>query len=221
MNAIAAEIKDAITEKDSIQALCSELMSFFEEKGREAGLDYFKTLLQGMSPYDLMDEISPDFFKVDASLKERISELMRLVNTLMEKQIEKRVSEEAFYTDLWARVWDDVVLPTREDRAAFLQILWSDSRIPYFQIGKGCSIPEDEFKRIVDKIHLALQKGEFIVNANIPYKSQRASLLMEIADSLEEDKERIVFWGLLIGNLRAEISTLHSMLSEKEEDEGH
>lgn len=221
MNAMATEIKAAVPGKDFLQEICSELMTFFEQKGREEGLDYFKTLLQEMSPYDWVDEVTQEFLNFDIVSKKRISELMRLINTLMVKQIGKRVSEEDFYTDLWARVWDDIVLPTHEDRAAFLQILWSDARIPYFQISEGCSIPKEEFERIVEKIQSALRKGEFIVNANISYKSQQASLLMEIANSLDGDEERIVFWGILIGNLRAEIGTLRSMLSEKEADEEH
>lgn len=174
-----------------------------------------------MGPYDWVDEISPAFLKLDTIPEDRVSELVRLVNTLMEKQIEKRVSEETFYTELWKRVWDDIVLPTHEDRTAFLQILWGDARIPYFQIDEGRSLQEEEFKRIVDKIHLALQKGEFIMNANIPYKSQRASLLIDVANSLDGDAERIVFWGVLIGNLRSEINALLSMLSDKETDEEH
>lgn len=219
MNAMAAEIKEAIIEKDTLYEICSELITFFESKDSETGLDYFKVFLRNMTPYDWVDELTSDFLNSDNMPKERTSELARLINTLMEKQIEKRVSEETFYKELWTRLLDEIVLPTHEDRTIFLQILWSDFRIPYFQIGEGCFIQEEEFKRIVDKLYPDLQKGEFIMNANIPYKSQRASLLIEIANGLDEDTERIVFWSVLIGSLRSEINMLRSILSDTEADD--
>ncbi len=218
MNKMVSEIRAAIDrsgEKDSLAKMCGGLVAFLEEKGKEAGFDYFKTVLLDMSPYDWIEDVSPTFLAQDAVSRERMSELARLVDTLIAKQIEKRVPEETFYTELWERMWDDVVLPTREERAAFLQGLWGDPRIPYFKIEEGRVFQEDEFQKIVEKIHPALQKGEFIMNANIPTKSQRASLLLELAGELEDEDERIVFWGVLIGELRAKFHAALSALADK------
>lgn len=220
MNSMASEIRAAIGEKDSLHEICSGLITFFEEKGDETGLRYFKTVLKEMTPYDWVDEISPDFIDFETVSEERVSELVRLIDTLLEKQVKKRVTEETFYAELWERIWDDIVLPTHEDRTAFLQILWADFRIPYFQIDEGVSLSEEEFKSIVDKINPSLQKGQFIMYANIPNKTQRASLLIDVANGLDGDVERIVFWGVLIGSLRAEINTLLSMHSGEGPDDG-
>ena len=212
---LVTEIESSIEKSDSLQEICSQLISFWETKDREDRVKYFKTVLQKMSFNDFCDDessMNPDIKDVS---DERLNELLRLSNTLISKLVERRVSEDDFYLELSNRLWDDVVLPTHEDRTAFLIFLWIDSRIPYYQIGHGIMINEDEFKTIINKIALEINKGSFIINANIPYKTQRASLLMEIANQLANDNERIVFWGVLIGRIKDECRALLSALEQR------
>lgn len=213
---IISEIREIVGDKKSAQEICSELVALFEKKGIEDGFVYFKVVLLDMSFYDWVENVSEEFLEISSAGSSRVLELMRLANNLISNQIEKRVTEEMFYAELWKRLWDDVVLPTREDRIIFFQILWLDTRIPYFQIGEGLALSEDEFQKVIERIRPALQKGEFILNANLKSKPQRGSLLLEIADSLDKDVERSVFWGMLIGNLRGQIKALLSVLSDKE-----
>lgn len=213
---IISEIREVVGDKKSAQEICNEIVALFEKKGIEDGFAYFKAALLEMSFYDWVEDVSAEFLEIDSAKNNRTGELMRLVNNLISNQIEKRVTEETFYAELWKRLWDDIVLPTHEDRMIFFQILWLDTRIPYFQIDKGLILSEDDFQKVVEKIRPALQKGEFILNANVKYKSQRGSLLLEIADSLDKDVERSVFWGMMIGNLREQIKALLSALSDKE-----
>lgn len=213
---IISEIREVVGDKKSAQEICNEIVALFEKKGIEDGFAYFKVALLEMSFYDWVEDVSAEFLEIDFAKNNRAGELMRLVNNLISNQIEKRVTEETFYAELWKRLWDDIVLPTHGDRMIFFQILWLDTRIPYFQIDKGLILSEDDFQKVVERIRPALQKGEFILNANVKYKSQRGSLLLEVADSLNEDVERSVFWGVMIGNLREQIKALLSALSDKE-----
>ena len=101
-------------------------------------------------------------------------------------------------------------------QAIFLQCLWLDNRIPYYQLGEGRHIGNnEEFKRIYKEIEPSLNKGRYIINAKLQYKTQRASLLMEIADSLDTDEQRMVFWASIIDGMRMTIRYLHKSLEEK------
>ena len=214
MGSMISDIREAVGAKGSLQEICSGLVTFLSGK-KDEGLIYFKTVLTQMSVYDWVDEISSEFLEFDIVPDSRLPEIIRLENNLISKQIEKRVSEEEFYAELWKRLWDDVVLPNDEDRIAFFQILWTDNRIPYFEIGEGNIIQEDDFQKIRKKIAPAIQKGKFIMDANLKHKTQWSSLLMELANSLEDETERVVFWAVLIGSLRDKIKALFSMMSDE------
>lgn len=215
MNSMITDIRESVGAKNSLTEICSGLVTFLSEKKADEGLNYFKTVLTQMSVYDWVDDASPEFLEFDIVPNSRLSELMRLVDSLISKQIEKRVSEENFYAELWKRLWDDIVLPSDEDRVAFFQILWMDTRVPYFEIGEGQIIGEDNFRKVAERITPALQKGEFIMNANLRYKTQWAGLLLELAKSLEDETEQVVFWAILIGRLREKIKVLLSAMSDK------
>lgn len=218
MDSIKSDIREAVKAKGSLKEICSGLVTFLSKKEADEGLIYFKTVLNEMSVYDWVDvdNVSPQFLAFDIVPDSRLPELTRLVNNLISKQIEKRVSEEEFYTELWKRLWDDVVLPNDEDRVTFFQILWVDTRIPYFEIGQGSIIQEDDFQKIEEKITLTLRKGEFIMNTNFKYKTQRSSLLMDLANGLEDETERVVFWAVLIGRLQSKVRMLLSIMSDED-----
>ena len=214
MDSMISDIREAVETKGSLQEICSGLVTFLSEKEDEGPI-YFKTVLAKMSVYNWVDYVSPEFLSLNIVPNSRLSELMRLVDNLISKQIEKRVSEEKFYSELWKRLWDDVVLPNDEDRIAFFQILWMDPRIPYFEIGEGSIIQDDDFQKVIKKITPVVQKGMFIMNANLRRKTQWSSLLVELANSLEDETERIVFWAVLIGDLRDKIKALFSAMSDE------
>lgn len=214
MDSMISDIREAVETKGSLQEICSGLVTFLSKKEDEGPI-YFKTVLTKMSVYNWVDDVSPEFLSFNIGPNSRLPELMRLVDNLISKQIEKRVSEENFYTELWKRLWDDVVLPNDEDRIAFFQILWMDTRIPYFEIGEGSIIQEDNFQKVIKKITPVIQKGEFIMNANLRRKTQWSSLLMELANSLEDETEQVVFWAVLIGGLRDKIKALLSVISDE------
>lgn len=46
------------------------------------------------------------------------------------------------------------------------------------------------------------------MNAGYPQKTQKASILMEIADAIPDQKQRVVFWALTLGRLEKEIVDL-------------
>lgn len=100
-------------------------------------------------------------------------------------------------------------------RATFLQTLWMDNRIPYYQLDEGCIMGNDQYRKIIDTIRPSLKKGTFILNANLKYKTERASLLLNIAKELGSEEEQIVFWAFLIDKLREKVRILNKSLEEE------
>lgn len=216
MDKIRKEIINAVTKMDSFQDICVDLVKLFFTKGMKDGLAYFRIIMTEMSIYTWVEKekVGEDFFDLNIVPDERINELVRTENLLLTKQIQNRVTEDEFYSTLWDRLWDDILLPTTEDRVAFFYLLWGDSRVPYYQIDEVKALDENKFEKLLGKIAPAIHKGEFILNANIEYKSQLAMQLINLTRGMSED-EQSVFWGVLIGQLKSQIDTLLQELSKE------
>lgn len=195
----------------NIWTTCEGVWDFILTLDGDTGEKYFSVFLEQIDVQDMIDiENLQNFLSCDEFLT--ISpDISNLANRILENLIPQRVSQEAFYETLWEKIGDTSLLPNRSDQIAFLACLKIDPRIPYYQIGEGCTMGNEEYGKIVKKIKPDLNRAGFILFAPIRQKTQRASLLMELADGLQDEREKIVFWADVIARSR-------SISREKEPD---
>lgn len=139
---------------------------------------------------------------LSSEIFEQITEdIGRLANLVIANLVRNRLSEEEVYDNLWNKITDNTLLPDQKSQVAFLLCLWIDPRIPYYQVGEGCSMEGTEFVRIVDEIWPIVKRADFILAIPFSQKTQRASLVMELSDKLKDERERAVFWACIIAHL--------------------
>lgn len=204
----------------SLFDVCRSFLQFVDSKGlsEEEKIQYFEVFLSEIRLKDLTSQSSDDFFKTGLESGNTLIEILGLQNRVISNLIQSRVTVSDFYKSLWDKLDDPSLYPDLSTKAVFLQTLWMDSRIPYFQLGEGCSMENDEFKEIVQRIRPTIEKGFFILDASLKYKTERASLLMETADELTSKEERTVFWAVLISNLQQRSRVLTEKLKETSEE---
>lgn len=129
-------------------------------------------------------------------------DINRLVNRIIKNLVRRRPSEEIFYENLWNKINDDTLLPNKKAQVSFLIRLWIDPRIPYFQVGEGCTMEDDEFNRVQNDVWPMIRKACFILSIPFSQKTQRASILMDLANELKDDRERAVFWAGVMSHLK-------------------
>ena len=196
-----------------LYSICGEVVSIAESCGPEDGPRLLREFLEGISISDLVgEELTEEFLQIPPERKEGLQECLTLENRLVSNLTQSRVSVEEFYRSLWEKMNDSTLIADSCGRAAFLFFLRIDSRIPYFELDEGCVMEDGRYKELVDKLQPAIAKGSFILSANLRYKTQRASLLMDMANGLENEEERIVFWAVLLGRCRV-IQQLQRQLS--------
>ena len=121
-----------------------------------------------------------------------------LGNRTLSNLIKKNVTEAEFYDDLWNRRQDDILSADREFKNVLLVRFWVDPRTPYYQLDEGCTMNNDEFSAAVKDINAYIEKAHFIICAGLPQKTQKASLLMKLAEEIKDPRERAVFWALVM-----------------------
>ena len=75
----------------------------------------------------------------------------------------------------------------------------------------------DEFERINSELSEAIKKARFIVYVGIQQRTQRASLLMDLAEEIQDPRQRSVFWSVVFSMLLQKDMVLFKRLLEKAE----
>ena len=210
----------SLSPKASLTEVCLEVVEKINEakENSETQLTIFKTFLTlfDIGDFSLDAKNTPEIFAAKGETEQDIDVIIGVANNVISNLVERKVTEDDFYINLLNRLLDHGFLQNELRQAIFLQCVWLDNRIPYYQLGEGRHIGNnEEFKRIYKEIEPSLSKGRYIINAKLQYKTQRASLLMEIADSLDTDEQRMVFWASIIDGMRMTIWYLQKSLDEK------
>lgn len=187
--------------KSDIGTVCKAVWEYILEKGPEQQKNTFVCFLQEVDFFDvdLDDETPIDFEKAEPEIKNIYNIEKRIVEVLAEN----RPTEEVFYHSLWEKINDTILFPDIESQVTFLTSLWTDTRIPYYQLEDGCSMSNDEYQTIMLELRPLLKKANFIIDATFQQRTQRASLLLNLADTIEDKNKRIVFWAYIISRFNA------------------
>lgn len=186
---------------DTIWEACEAVWALIMEQEAEERQAWFSVFLGEVYPEDICTKSVDDFFPLDVF--SRINkEIGNLGLRVLDNLIRQKPSEADFYKSLWDKLCDGTLLPDREAQVAFLSWLWVDTRTPYYQIEGGCKMESGEFNRLRDEIWPFIKRALFILSAPLEQKTERASLLMKLADEIKDERARTVYWAYIIGGLR-------------------
>ena len=195
---------------------CAEVLDLIESREPKEQASYLKAFL---ADYDLRDiEIQKEVNVEDyGENKGRYDSVAEIANRFLPNMIKANPDEDTFYIKLWQRFHSDDLFPDREDRIALLTKVWVDPRIPYYKISEGIKMENDEFERINSELSEAIKKARFIVYVGIQQRTQRASLLMDLAKEIQDPRQRSVFWSVVFSMLLQKDMVLFKRLLEKAE----
>lgn len=212
-----AKFSNAVEEnKYCLFDICKACMALLIENADNAqeGFQYFLNQVQ-MPRYN-SDEIPEGFFNIEEN---EIDDPTQMRIREMESQIVKElifqdVSEKVFYGEIWKRMSDPLLVSDSYQKSYFLLRMWLDSRVPYYQLGLGVNMSNEAYKKCVQQVNSSYKKMLFAMNAGYPQKTQKASILMKIAEEIPSQEQRIVFWALTLGRLERQIIDLKQQVKE-------
>lgn len=132
------------------------------------------------------------------------------------RQVDKRMMalqdmelpEKDFYDKLWRYLSTTPFLPTIEARVIGLYNCVIDKRLPYYAINRSAALSMDQenFEALIASIgEKNLSRMEFILNTDFDQKTEQASLIVAMMDSLKTFEERTVFLARVIAHYKAEL----------------
>ena len=114
----------------------------------------------------------------------------QMINGMLAALLTKNLSVNEFYEELWGAIVDNPILKEEKVKVFALYYIWIDMRIPYFQLDKGIKMSNEEFADITRQRLDDIKKMRFIMTAPLEQKTERASLLLNMLDTVKEKKEK-------------------------------
>lgn len=134
-----------------------------------------------------------------------------LANGILEKLISSNCGEGEFYEILWKEIHEGILFTNDEERQFVLFFCWNDVRLPYFRLNQGVYMENEEYQGMVAKLSEEIKKCKFIMNSRLEQRTQQSSLLLEILQDLEDEREKAVVFSQITGYI--EQRTTQSVLS--------
>ena len=135
-----------------------------------------------------------------------------LFNVLYEKKVDGIISEiitkinygildqNEFYVQLLNQLKVNFIDP-KELAVAFERVV-QDRRVPFRYLGKPVSMESEKFKEYIDKNIDNFNKIVYILQTNYSQKTQEASLLLNVLESIKDYEERVVVLAQMIDILK-------------------
>lgn len=186
---IISEYQQFLTDRgEAYEELCRQLWAFIMGRDEGEQEQYFTVLL---SKIDLTSFVKAVEVFEDFSLQKN----NMLIQNIIENLAKQNTAEDVFYHKLWEKIQDNILFPDEEAQSYFLSCLWESNLIPYYHLDEGISMENEEYRDRLKKLDDLLKRANYIIYAQLEQKTQRASLLMDLADKLEDKSDKAVFWA--------------------------
>lgn len=202
--------------EQSLYNICKACILYMEKCG-EAAEEGFRFFLENIfiPDYD-PDNVPEGFFNISSDNldPDTRDQVRKLESKLVKELILKDVPEEEFYSEIWKRMCDPLLISDNDQKAYFLLRMWLDMRVPYFQLGKGMQMDEDVYSMHARQLELPYKKIWFAMHADYPQRTQRASVLIKIVEELPNVEDRVVLCSIVLGYLERKISDQEETIQE-------
>lgn len=112
--------------------------------------------------------------------------------------------EDVFYSRLYQHIFGSDLFPADEKlKAVFLWMLADDMpEIPYFEAKELLKMSNEDYQELLDEMMPQIGKAIHMLNRNFGSKTEEASQLCRIADSIGDKNKQIVYWAAILNLVR-------------------
>lgn len=179
------------------------LYTDFFEKGDKPE-EVLRTLIE--YPEEIGDAKDENPTKISQQRETRCYlEFAKMINATAYRIAEMNLSKEDYYKELYKVIFcsEDKLWPQdKEEKVIALRIL-SESVPAYYQVIETETVSKEEFDAGGNKITSKLQEALYMLeHRKFATTPEETAQVLRIADSIENGKEKIIFWTIILNNLR-------------------
>ncbi|MCM1213519.1 MAG: hypothetical protein NC548_03250 [Lachnospiraceae bacterium] len=115
---------------------------------------------------------------------------------------------EQFYSHLWEFVSTNIMWSSMEEKAFALYYIAIDARTPYYNVGAGLRMSNDDYSKIQNEIFEASREFRFIIALDFPQRTEEASLLLNLINRMDTEEQKIVLLSRIIAYYKDRIDKI-------------
>ena len=122
------------------------------------------------------------------------------LDELVEVLMASNPSQDDFYKILYNKVFEsDILLKDIKSKAMYLYILYARiKQLPYYQTSNCLIMSNEDYKKTVQNITPQINMAFHIQSRKFDSKTERVSQYYEIASTLKNRDDQIVFWTIVL-----------------------
>lgn len=127
-----------------------------------------------------------------------------LMQELVYSNIRKNLDENNFYEVMYNEIFNSNLFPKGEFEGSVLLFFFTNivRGIPYYKAINPLELGKDEFSDVLVRIKDEILKASSMLDNRFQTKAEEASQLYEIAKTIEDERDRIVFWAACISEIQ-------------------
>lgn len=162
--------------------------------------------LENADYIDSSEEKEVEAYFTAQQLKNFEKQYSDLVDALINNLILCHYKKEKFYEELWEKVINsDLLFDSKDVKIYAIGRIWSDARIPYFCVGDGIKMSNEEFIAIIENKKELLQEANFVLNCKYEQRTETGSLLLDILERCDNNKEKAVVMARILDILEKKV----------------
>ena len=190
---------------EEAQGNCTDIyLTLFQEcvKTSDTPWQVVKSIIEYQNPVGI-DDGSPS--RVNPNEYQKTIRLyLNLLHETVRVIAQKNMPEDDFYRCLYRNVFESDLFP-KDDlvHAVFLEVLSKQiPELPYTQMQNLLEMSDERFREITAEVTPQLNKAVYVLNRHLGSKTEETSQLWEIARTLEDRNQQIVYWAMIISLIR-------------------
>ena len=180
-----------------------QILQKAEEKERPALMEAF---IRGYKTTQTDESFEIPSVINDETERAYMRRYQRIVDGHLEEFLNAGYSKDDFYAALTEYIMTDKNLLDDGARAIAIFDCCIDKRLPYacVDLTSGVQMSDEEFKLYLGSLEEKIDKINYIINANLEQKTERAALLLREIDCCKDFKEKTVLLAAVLNRYEAD-----------------
>ena len=172
-------------------------MDFLSEDKTNHPSSVLQKLLEKVSQHEFEDDNNSKYIS-EEDIEENQHRYLELLSAYIHSIILDNLPESEFYSKIYNVIFQSDLFPQSKKSQAIMLYFLAERipGIPYFQAVNLLKMPSDEYKAAIQRLNPQIRKIINIYNRRFSTRTEEASQIYEIMDSLTDKNDKIVLLAI-------------------------
>lgn len=193
--------------------ICSDVFFLYLKRNDQA-YNNLRIFLESWYDIESDKSTSVKIYYSEDDYRDCFDDVRPVIDRLLSNLIEKNYPAEAFYSNLWDSINNDVLFDSDLEKICAVLFVLLSSKTPYFQMEEALRMSDEDYWKVSREVDEQYKKAVFALNRGYDQRTEVASQIVRFFKEIEGETQQVVYIAKLIGYFRFEIHRLEEKIKE-------